>query len=132
FMVIYQIPLSWTLLFVPVIFITQFILVLGISFILSSINVYYRDVENIIGVFLTIWMYLTPIAYPPEIMPAKIATFFNLNPMTPIINSYRNVILYGVLPPWQSFLYSIIVSVVVFSVGFLIFKRLSENFADII
>jgi len=132
FMIFFRVPLSWTLLMVPLIFVIQYILILGVGFILSSINVYFRDVENIIGVFLTMWMYLTPIFYPPEIVPAKLIPFLNLNPMTPIINSYRNVILYGVMPPWQSFIYSIVISVVIFIIGSFVFRKLSRNFADII
>ena len=128
----FKVSLVWTLLLVPVVFVTQFVLVLGVGMILASINVYYRDVENVIGVLLTMWLYLTPVVYPPEIVPASMAFVFNLNPMTPIINSYRNIILYGVLPPWQSFLYSFIFSVAIFVVGFFVFKKLSRNFADII
>jgi ABC-type polysaccharide/polyol phosphate export permease len=105
---------------------------LGIGNILSSINVYFRDVENVIGVFLSMWMYLTPVLYPPEIVPESARLIFNLNPMTPLINSYRNIILYQVFPPWQSFAYSAVVSLVIYVLGLTIFKKLSKNFADVI
>lgn len=131
-MLFFKAPFYWTLIWVPLIFVVQYFLVLGISLILSSINVYFRDVENVIGVILTMWMYLTPVFYPPELVPEGIKPFFNLNPITPLINSYRNTILYGVVPPWQSFAYSIAVSLLIFTLGFFIFRRLSKNFADII
>lgn len=131
-MILLGIHFNWVVLFLPLIFITQFILILGVGFVLSSINVYFRDVENIIGVFLTMWMYLTPVLYPPEIVPQNVKYIFNLNPMTPIINSYRNLLLHGVLPPWQSFAYSLIISILLFFVGWHIFKKLSRNFADVI
>jgi ABC-2 type transport system permease protein len=132
FMIFFRIPLGWTLLLVPFIFFFQFLLVLGIGNILSSINVYFRDVENVIGVFLSMWMYLTPVLYPPEIVPESARLIFNLNPMTPLINSYRNIILYQVFPPWQSFAYSAVVSLVTYILGLTIFKKLSKNFADVI
>lgn len=132
FMIFFHISFQWTLVFLPIIFLVNFLLILGIGYILSSINVYFRDVENIIGVFLTMWMYLTPVVYPPEIVPESVRFIFNLNPMTPIINSYRNVILYGVPPPWQSFIYTLIFSVLIYLLGLAIYKKLSRNFADVI
>ena len=131
-MMIFGVTLKWTLIFIPLVFAVHFLLMLGISYILSSINVYFRDVENVIGVFMTMWMYLTPIFYPPEIVPNSIRVIFNLNPMTPLINSYRNIILYGVPPPWQSFAFVTLMSVIIFMLGSYIFKNLSRNFADVI
>lgn len=129
---LFGVSLHWTLLFVPIIFIFHLMLVAGICFILSSINVYFRDIENVIGLFLTMWMYLTPVFYPPEMVPEKIMFIFNLNPLTPIINSYRNVILYGTLPQLQPFLYAVFFSVLILIFGFIVFRKLSKNFADVI
>src|SRR5581483_1758754 len=123
FLVIYHIPPHLSLLFIPLIFIVQLGLVTGISLILSSINVFFRDVENILNVFLTVWMYLTPVLYPPEFIPSNVRFLFGLNPMTGIINSYRNVILYGVLPPWNSFAFSIVITLTTVLFGLWLFKR---------
>jgi len=132
FMIFFGVNLHLTILFVPVIFIFQMILITGASLILSSVNVFFRDVENVLGVLLTVWMYLTPIVYPAELIPNKFVPIFNLNLMMPIINSYRNVILYGVLPPWQSLTYSAIFSLFLFIFGYIIFKQRSKYFADVI
>ncbi len=132
FLVVYKIPFHLTILYLPLIFLVQLILITGISLILSSINVYFRDVENLLGVILTIWMYLTPIIYPPELIPTNVRFLFGLNPLVGIINAYRNTILYGVPPPWTSFSFSIIISVALFIFGVYIFRRLSRSFADVI
>lgn len=131
-LVIFGISLKITMLFLPIIFFFHFLLVLGISLILSALNVFFRDVENVIGVFLTIWMYITPVLYPPELIPHSFVPFFNLNPMMPIINSYRNTILYGVMPPVASFAYAAVTSVVIFGIGYKFFKDRSKFFADVI
>jgi ABC-type polysaccharide/polyol phosphate export permease len=132
FLFIYNIHPGITMLYVVPIFTVQLILIIGVSLILSSINVFFRDVENILGVFLNIWMYLTPIIYPPELIPENVRFIFGLNPMVGIINSYRNTILYGVPPPWASFSFSIIISVILFIIGIYTFKRLSKYFADVV
>lgn len=135
FLIIYQIPLQLTMIFVPVIFFIQFILILGISFFLSATNVFFRDVENILGIFLTIWMYLTPVIYSAELIPENLRTLFYLNPMTSIVNSYREAILYGTFPNWASFtglIYSAVFSVSIFSLGFYYFRKRSRFFADVI
>lgn len=132
FLVIFGVSFKATMLFVPVIFFFHFLLVVGISLILSAINVFFRDVENVIGIFLTIWMYITPILYPQELIPSAFVPFFNLNPMMPIINAYRNTILYGMMPAWQSFAYAVGFSVLIFIFGYQFFKNRAKYFADVI
>lgn len=85
-----------------------------------------------LSVILMVWLYLTPIFYPPEIIPINIRPFFSLNPLMPIINSYRNIILYGVNPPTDSFIYAAISSITIFILGYLFFKNRSRFFADVI
>lgn len=132
FLVAYRIPLHLTLLYVPLIFLIQLLLVIGISLILSAINVFYRDVENMLGVIITMWMYLTPVFYPPELIPQQVRFLFGLNPMVGIINAYRNTVLFGVAPAWASFSFSIVISVIFFAAGVYMFKKLSKSFADVV
>lgn len=129
---IFGVSFKLTMLFIPVIFFFHFLLILGISLFLSALNVFFRDVENVIGVFLTIWMYITPVLYPQELIPPAFVPLFNLNPMMPIINAYRNTILYGIMPAWQSFVYAIGISTLIFVLGYKFFKNRSRYFADVI
>ena len=75
-MVFLQAPRHWTVVLMPLIFIVQLLLVMGVSFFLSALNVFYRDVENLMEVILMVWMYLTPVFYPPEFIPAEFAAVF--------------------------------------------------------
>lgn len=131
-LLIYGIDLKWTVIFIPLIFLVQFILVTGVSLFLSATNVFYRDVENLLEVFLMVWMYLTPIIYPPEFIPERYLPIFNLNPMMGIVNAYRNVILHGVLPPLSSFAYAVVISLLIFFLGYRYFKRRARFFADVL
>ena len=132
FLIIFDISFKLTMLFVPVIFFFHFLLISGISLFLSAMNVFFRDVENVIGVFLTIWMYITPVLYPQELIPPVFVPLFNLNPMMPIINAYRNTILYGTMPALQSFGYAIGISTLIFILGYKFFKNKARYFADVI
>lgn len=132
FLVFFQIAPHVTLLYLPLILLVQILLILGIAFFLSAINVFFHDIEHMLPVFLTIWMYLTPIIYSPELIPNHLRPYFSLNPMTGIINAYRNTILYGAAPPWQSFSFSILISLVIFLFGYWFFKNRSKYFADVI
>lgn len=132
FLAIYQIKFQPTLIFVPIIFIVQLFLIFGVSFFLSAINVFFRDVENVLGVFLTFWMYLTPVLYPSELIPENLKPLFFLNPMTGIINSYRDAILYGNFPLGLDFLYSTIFSLTAFVLGLLYYRKRFPYFADVI
>lgn len=132
FMLVMGIDIQITMLYIPIIFTTHMMLISGISFILSATNVYYRDVENLLEVAIAAWMYLTPVIYPPELVPERFRQIFNLNPMTPIINSYRNVVLHGVAPPWESFGFATLVSLILLVFGYLYFKSRSKNFADVV
>ena len=132
FLIVYKVSFQTTLLFLPLIFIVQLILMMGVSFILSATNVFFRDVENILGVVMMVWMYLTPIIYSPKLIPDNLQILFFLNPMTSIIEAYRNVILYGLSPSWANFSYSVIFSLIIFILGYWYFKNRSRYFADVI
>mgnify|MGYP001573990433 CR=1 FL=1 len=132
FLFVYQINLQLTFLFVPIIFLVQLMLVIGASLLLSATNVFFRDIENILGIFLTIWMYLTPVIYSSALIPANLELLFYLNPMTGIIDSYRDTILYGSLPNWNSFIYSMIFSLTLLILGLIYFRKRAKYFADVI
>lgn len=131
-MLAYRFPMHVTFLLVPAIALVQFLLIAGISFFLSALNVYYRDIENMMEVFMMVWMYLTPVIYPPEYIPAQYQQLFNLNPMMGIVNAYRNVMLFGELPPVSSFGYAVVLSLLLFFGGYAFFKAKSKYFADVL
>jgi ABC-type polysaccharide/polyol phosphate export permease len=131
-MIYYQFPVHITIIALPVIMAIQFLLILGVSFFLSAINVFYRDIENLLEVILMVWMYLTPVIYPPEFIPEQYMQLFNLNPMMGIVNAYRNVMLWGVWPPIESFAYAVGISLALLFAGFAFFKSRAKYFADVL
>lgn len=132
FLLIYQIKFEPSIIFVPIIFLVQLLLVLGFSLILSATNVFFRDIENVLGIFLTIWMYLTPVIYSASLIPENLKLLFYINPMTGVINAYRDTILYGKFPDWHSFLYSALFSIILFFTGLIYFRKRAKYFADVI
>jgi ABC-type polysaccharide/polyol phosphate export permease len=130
FLIFSGIGLSLYALYLPLIILIQFILLLGIVFITSSINVYVRDVEYIINFIVMMLFYGTPILYSVDLFPNSIRWLLNLNPMATIINCYRDVLYYQQTPNIQSMLIVFVVSCLILFIGVLIFKRLERGFAE--
>lgn len=117
-------------IFFPVILVIQYIFLMGIVFVLSALTVYARDLEHIIGVIITMMFYATPIVYSMDMVPDNIKPILALNPMTPIIEAYRDVLFYQRMPQWDSLLAVFVVSIVIFYFGLVIFRKLQRNFAE--
>ena len=130
FLILFKVTFFPTLLFVPLIFLVQLMFTIGISFFFSATNAFFRDIENVLGVFLTLWLYLTPIIYSPQMIPPNLRFFLNFNPMAGIVNSYRDVILYGVLPSFEVFIPTVFISLLFLVAGYWYFKKRSWYFAD--
>jgi lipopolysaccharide transport system permease protein len=131
-LLIFQIPITWTVLFVPVILLIQTILTAGISLFASAINVFYRDVRFVVPLALQIWMYLSPVIYPVNAVPEQWRTLYFLNPMAAIIDSYRRVLLQGQPPDWPYLGLSALVSILTLAFGYRYFKNAERQFADLI
>lgn len=120
----------FTLLYLPLIMVIEYLLALGIAFIVSSITVYFRDLEQIIGVIMMAWIYVTPIMYNMEYVPEQYRSLIVLNPLTPIIEVYHQILYYRMVPTTNYLLLAGGVSVSVFLIGFFVFTRLDRNFAE--
>ena len=125
-------PLTFNLLWVIPIFIIQQIFTYGLSLILAAINLFYRDIQYVLSLILTVGMYLTPVIYPTEIFPTEYRWIFQLNPMAVIINAYRESILSGGMPNLVSLGIAFVVSSLITFVGYRLFKRLEGVFADVV
>ena len=120
--------LTW--LFLPVIFIIQYILVLGITMLVSAVTVYFRDLEHILGIIMMAWMYLTPIIYTPNMVPDSFRMYFDLNPMTHIVTAYRDILYYGRMPEFSTLISSVVFGIVFLVIGFVSFGKLKRHFAE--
>lgn len=118
------------ILLYPFVLLIQYILLLGISFIVSSVTVYFRDLEHIIGVVLMAAFYATPIVYKLSDLPANLQVIMQLNPMTHLINAYRDIFYYHQMPDMKMLLILLGISIILTIVGYFIFKKLQKGFAE--
>jgi lipopolysaccharide transport system permease protein len=130
-LIIYQVPLKITILWLPVLVVMQILLTLGVSFLGAALIVSYRDIRFIIPLGLQLWMYLTPVVYPLSLVPDRFRFLYMLNPMAGIIDSYRGIVL-GIAPRWDSLILEFVIIVILFVFGYLFFKSKEASFADII
>jgi len=124
--------LNWTLIYFPAIFLPLVFFTLGISLILASLGTYIRDIGQMIGVLMSILMFLTPIFYPVSALPPKFQFWIMLNPLTFIIEQMRGIVIYGYFPDWQGILYYLITSILVMWIGYIWFQKTRKGFADVL
>ena len=121
---------AWTVVWVPLLFLIHFVFTLGISLPLAALNLYFHDVRYLVGVGLILWFYLTPVIYPVGMVPERYEILFDLNPNALFINAYRRVLLTGISPGPERLLLGIGIALLVFLIGYYLFKRMEPNFAD--
>jgi ABC-2 type transport system permease protein len=112
---------------------------LGFGLIFSVLNVYYRDVQHLMGIVFLVWMYMTPIVYPETFVPKNghvfgvllpVHAILKVNPMTDFVECFRNAWYDGRMPPWGNIFYVISVSAAVFFLGLYVFHRLEGRLAE--
>ena len=129
FLLFSGIGFSLNILLLPLVVIAQYLLVLGIIFITSSVDVYIRDAEYIINFFVNMLFYATPILYQSDLFGSK-AWILNLNPMTTIINSYRAIFYSKTMPDMMMLGLVLLESIVIFFIGISVFRKLEKGFAE--
>lgn len=133
FCLIWGVGISWLILFVPIIALIQTILSFGLGLIMSACDAYVQDLEYITNFIIQMAMYGTPIIYSlDQFSESKsiLFTLIKLNPLTTIMDSYRRVFLYHQLPDFQALVGVAIFSLLLMSVGVLIFNKLEKGFAE--
>lgn len=129
-MLYYRIPLSLTAMLFPLLFIIQILFMVGFGFIVSMGNLFYRDVGYIMDVLLMIGMFTTAVVYPLEGASGWVAKLLLLNPLNPLFNGYRDVLIHGVAPDWSAIVYPFILAWVMCLGGYLWFMKKEPLFAE--
>jgi len=130
FLIFGGLGISANIIYLPLVVLIQFLVSLGLVFILSAINVYIRDVEYIVNFVLTLAFYATPILYDASLIPSKFQWILQLNPMKHLIEAYRAIFYYQQTPNIQVLLILGLFSIGILLLGYVIFKHLERGFAE--
>lgn len=118
------------LLYLPIVIVAEYFLAISITMIVSAVTVYLRDLEHVLVILTMAWQFLTPVMYSIDMVPEELRSIFNINPMTPIIVAYRDILYYKRLPEIGNLLHGFIFSTILLVIGWLVFGRLKKHFAE--
>ena len=122
--------ISWHLVFLPFLALIQYVFTLGVSFILSALNVYIRDVEYIVSFVLQMLFYATPILYTVDMFHGWILWIFRINPMTHLINAYRDIFYVHQVPRLGTLSILFVICIVFLIISYKVFKKMEKGFAE--
>ena len=123
-------PLWRAWIFLPLLLLQLGIMGMGIGIIISSLTTKYRDLSILVDFGMTLWMYATPVVYPLSAVNPELRRLLLLNPVTPIAELYRRILLGAGEFSYGPFLYSLVFSIAAGLFGILIFNRIERNFVD--
>lgn len=129
-LIIYHHPAQTSMLLIPLLWIMQLALTVGISLIVATLNIFYRDVQHLTGIIVGLLFYITPVFYrAQQATQGGAARVLALNPMKWLVEGYRDL-MYGQIPDLRGMLYTAVVSVVVCVVGALIYVKQQHKIFD--
>jgi lipopolysaccharide transport system permease protein len=130
-MIYYNVHVGPALLFLPVVVLVQTLFTLAVALLLAMGNLFYRDVKYLFEIVINVWMFLTSVLYPIQLLGrGPLTTLLSLNPMTPIIDAYRSTILLNQLPDPAPFGAAALVSLLLVAASWLAFHRAEFRFAE--
>jgi lipopolysaccharide transport system permease protein len=124
--------LSWTVLLFPLVILPLILADLGVTWFLSSLGVYIRDIGQLTNVFTVMLMYVSAVFYPLSALPESYQNLLKLNPLVLVITESRNVLIYGKTPDWVSLGTALVVGFFIATAGFWWFQKTRKGFADVI
>lgn len=114
----------------PLVVLIEYLFALGGTFLFSALTVYFRDMEFILGIIVMAWQFLTPVMYPREWVPDALGVVLDINPMTPIVDSYREIIYYQKNPDILLLLRASGTALIALILGYVVFEKLQKGFAE--
>jgi ABC-type polysaccharide/polyol phosphate export permease len=120
------------LLLIPVYFFVLMLWTLGLAWMVASLNVFLRDIAQVLSVVLTFWFWFTPIFYTPDQFPARLSFLLQWNPMAYVVVAYRDCILRTHMPSLRGLAVLAITAVAVFTAGGLFFRYTKREFVDVL
>lgn len=124
------VPIWWSLLFLPLLAAIELIMTAGFSFLVATVNVFYRDMQQIVAYALLAVFFLTPIFYVRFIVPPNLEFLVKFSPVAALIASYQNVFYYGIPPSFRDLLFAGVFSVVLLILALMYFNRHRDAFGE--
>src|SRR5258708_14825620 len=129
---VFQPALVWTVVFLPIVLVPLLFATMGLAWFLSSIGVYVRDIGQTIGIFTMVLLFLSPVFYPADALPENYRFLILLNPLTPIIEDARRVLICDQAPDWAGLMLYAAACFGLAWLGFWWFQRTRRGFADVV
>jgi lipopolysaccharide transport system permease protein len=129
-MAYYHIGPGWALLYLPSVILIQIAFTTAVGLFLSMANLFYRDVKYLFELVITVWMFATSVLYPSSLVTGKAGIVLRLNPMTAIVDGYRDVLLYGHSPFTTHFAWTAVATCVMLVFSGIVFHRAEFKFAE--
>ncbi|MBA2656794.1 MAG: ABC transporter permease [Tatlockia sp.] len=125
-------PNAAMLLALPLLILVTVAFAVGIGLILGTLNVFIRDLTQIVPIALQLWFWFTPIIYPENIVPQKFQSLLALNPMYKLVSAYHDIFLYGLFPNLINLIEMLVISIGLMMFGLFIFRRASPEMVDVL
>lgn len=126
-MILTRVEITWTILLFPLPLLYILVFSIGLGLLLSIMSTYFRDVYYLWGIFITAWMYFTPIFYPTAQLSGFAMSIMRWNPLYQMLQCFREIVLYGVFPTWRRHLICILFAVGALCLGVYVFRKKQKN-----
>ncbi|MDF2650168.1 MAG: transporter [Paenibacillus sp.] len=127
-MFVVGVQITPVLLLIPLALFYVFLFAVGIGLLLSSLSVFFRDMNYLYEVLLTAWMYFTPLFYPATVLPQKYQFIFTLNPLYYMVDFFRDIVMYQTFPSIRENVICLLIGLISFLVGFYVFYKKQDRF----
>jgi homopolymeric O-antigen transport system permease protein len=121
-----------TAVWFPLLILIEIVLIVGIVFLASALNIFARDVGLAVPLMVQVWFFLTPVVYPLDRVPQALRGWYLANPMTGVVESFRRVLVYGQAPELDLLLSAVLGAAIVLLLGAWYFRATENRFADVI
>ncbi|VAX18331.1 O-antigen export system permease protein RfbD [hydrothermal vent metagenome] len=130
FIIVYGVPITISLLWLPIVMLAQTLITVGLVYFFSTINVRFRDTQHILNNFLILWFFLCPIIYPISQVPEEYRWTFNFNPIALLTIAYQDILIHGARPSAKVLGALLIIGFICTVIGFWTFEKNKEMFAE--
>ena len=121
---------GWAFLAILPVLAVQVVFAVGLGMTLGVLNVFFRDIGQLFGIVLQFWFWLTPIVYPLTIVQENIRNMIALNPMTPIVTAYQDILVGGLWPQWGSLVPVTVAGLLLCVMGMQLFRKRAGEMVD--